>query len=102
MLKYTKGEWTIDYGGTVGHIKAVGGDRTDDKTPTVATYNIFSKFGGKLGEKREEEKENAKLISAAPNMYEALKALLECYEKNGQLLSYDINIAREAIKKAES
>jgi hypothetical protein len=100
-MNYTKGNWTIDYNGTIGHIKAVN-DNTE-RTPTVARYDIFSKFGGKIGEMRKEEEfANAKLIAAAPEMYEALKALMKCYEEKGQLLSFNVDIARQAINKAES
>jgi DNA-directed RNA polymerase subunit F len=39
------------------------------------------------------KEQNAELL-------EALEELMKVYEQNGQLLSFDVNIARNAIKKA--
>jgi hypothetical protein len=66
------------------HLEVVWSDETECICDTV--YDI----------------EDAKLIAAAPEMYEALKALLKCYEEKGQLLSFNVDIARQAINKAES
>lgn len=52
------------------------------------------------GSREEEEIANAKLIAAAPELLGALEELMKVYERNGQLLSFDVNIARNAIKKA--
>jgi len=52
------------------------------------------------GSREEQEIANAKLIAAAPELLEALEELIKVYERNGQLLSFDVNIARKAIKKA--
>ena len=52
------------------------------------------------GSREEEEIANAKLIAAAPELLGALEELMKVYEQNGQLLSFDVNIARKAIKKA--
>lgn len=41
-----------------------------------------------------------KLFAAAPELLEALQELMNVYEQNGQLLSFDVNIAKQAIKKA--
>jgi hypothetical protein len=43
---------------------------------------------------------NAKLIAAAPDLLEACQQLMECYESKGQLLSFDVDIIRQAINKA--
>lgn len=43
---------------------------------------------------------DARLMAAAPDMLNALTNLIETYEEKGQLLSYDVNIARQAISKA--
>jgi len=43
---------------------------------------------------------NAKLIAAAPELLEALEDLMNHYEINGQLLSWDVGIARKVISKA--
>jgi hypothetical protein len=52
------------------------------------------------GSREEEEIANAKLIAASPELLKALEELMKVYERNGQLLSFDVNIARNAIKKA--
>ena len=44
---------------------------------------------------------NASLITAVPAMYNALKKLMDTYEEKGQLLAFDVDIARQALKKAE-
>jgi len=36
----------------------------------------------------------------APELLEVLTTLMQVYEDKGQLLSFDVNIARQAIKKA--
>jgi hypothetical protein len=43
---------------------------------------------------------DAQLIAAAPDLLEALEDLMNHYETNGQLLSWDVSIARKAISKA--
>lgn len=45
-------------------------------------------------------KEDAQLISSAPDMLYALQELMNVYEKYGQLLPYDVSIARDALNKA--
>ncbi|WP_312696999.1 hypothetical protein, partial [Sphingobacterium mizutaii] len=48
----------------------------------------------------EEKEANAKLIAAAPIMFNALKKLIEVYEDKGQLLAFNVSIAKEAIEAA--
>ena len=43
---------------------------------------------------------NANIIVAAPELLEALLMLMDVYESKGQLLSFNVDIARQAIKKA--
>ncbi|KKK98732.1 hypothetical protein LCGC14_2639830 [marine sediment metagenome] len=43
---------------------------------------------------------NANLMVAAPELLEALLMLMDVYESKGQLLSFNVDIARQAIKKA--
>ena len=45
---------------------------------------------------------NTQLIAAAPELLDALLQLMEVYESKGQLLSFNVDIARQAIKKATS
>ena len=47
-----------------------------------------------------EAEANAKLIAAAPMMYEALKSIYECYETFGSLFPSDQALVKEALKKA--
>jgi hypothetical protein len=119
--KYTKGEWVIDYGFTLGHIKAV--KEGSVRAPTVAIYNHKSKLLKQ--EPSEEERANAKLIADAGNtankcgllpselleqrneLLEALQQLLNAYqetlnceyshsgEDNPEVIQ-----AKQAIKKA--
>ena len=106
--KFTKGEWTIDYGQTKGHIKAVNVNDLS-RTPTVAIYNVFSRHGKEDLTKIHEEQENAnaKLIAAAPDMFNALEELLAQVKQftAGNIGEQDyfrdeISNAKKAIKKA--
>ena len=101
--KFTKGDWTIDYGQTKGHIKAVNINDLS-RTPTVAIYNIFSRHGkGELTKKHEEqENANAQLISAAPDMYFALENLLSELEDCSlpSSINFYIHNAKVALNKA--
>lgn len=47
-----------------------------------------------------ERKANAHLIAAAPEMYEATEAALECLENNGFARAYVEDILRGALRKA--
>jgi len=47
-----------------------------------------------------EDNANAKLIAAAPKLLEALQELMRTYNEKGQLLSFNVDIARQAVKKA--
>lgn len=67
---------------------------------TTANIDRQDKNTGQYVISREEMEANAKLIAAAPELLEALEELMKVYERNGQLLSFDVNIARNAIKKA--
>lgn len=97
--KFTKGDWTIDYGHTIGHIKAVNINDLSS-TPTVAIYNIFSRHGKESLTKKyeEQEKANARLISAAPDMF---NILLELQESASYWSEYDVPLGIvERIKSA--
>lgn len=43
---------------------------------------------------------NAKLIASAPDLLEALQEVMRVYNEKGQLLSFNVDIARKAIEKA--
>lgn len=61
-MKHTKGQWIIDYGGTIGHIKAV----SPEGTPTVCRYAPPPSCAPSIPE--EEQRANAQLIAQAPRM----------------------------------
>jgi len=104
-IKFTKGDWAIDYGHTIGHIKAVNINDLSS-TPTVAIYNIFSRHGKESLTKKHKEQEdaNARLISAAPDMYFALENLLSELEDCSlpSSLNFYIHNAKVALNKANA
>ena len=95
--KFTKGEWIIDFGHTLGHIKAVLKGRST--TPTVAIYNNRTRIIRK--DPTEEEIANACLISSAPDLYEALKEMtIYCRCNSTNQLESIIKKADLALQKA--
>ena len=93
-LKYTKGEWLID-----GSQIVTGFEPTDE---TICDINPNTEYPTVYQRNEDESFANAKLIASAPDMYETLRELLSCYEKDGHLLNFNVNNARQAIKKIES
>ncbi len=86
-MNYTKGNWTIQ-------------DKNKYETSHIecGIYRIC-----RIADNRE-YKANARLIAAAPDMYEALKALCEWLDTddirpNGMYIT--INEAKQALNKAE-
>lgn len=82
--KFTPGPWEVDYGFTDGHIKTLAFKKSNGSTPTLCRYKNFGVAGVTqedirivTGISEEEETANAHLISAAPDMYEALIAIEE-------------------------
>lgn len=90
-MEYTKGEWKVDYRGSVGHIKAVIGDIS----PTVCRYSPPPHCASYIPE--EEQKANALLIASAPDLYEALKLALNFIGQDKQARI----IVEHALTKAE-
>lgn len=80
-IKHTLGPWERDD----GYIKSIN-------TGDVICTPYFSYY-----ERTDEQKANAHLIAAAPEMYEALKNLVE----SCQLFGKDVDEARAALAKAE-
>jgi len=84
-VNYTKGEWRIH--------------NLDD----FNGYDIETKSGISIGSiigKREQDLANAHLIAASPDLYEALKALVE-YQSNYGGVAPNLANAIKALAKAE-
>ena len=82
-FKGTKGEWKIlEYD---NDLEVVSGE-----DPVICS----------LPDKNSEYKANAKLISCAPEMLEALKEMIAFAEFHGYTSSTEINNARSILKKA--
>jgi len=86
-MKYTKGEWETIYHAP-GNIVQHG----------IAGYSIRAEEGIAYNISREA---NAHLISAAPDMYEALKAIVAKSKGTGMFGDDTITDALCAIRKAE-
>jgi hypothetical protein len=100
MSKHTPGPWVKDYGYTLGHIKAIS-PRQGTWTPTVARYDIGAPDYPAIKDPEEREA-NARLIAAAPELYEALKRIAADSEDTALASVRHLgNIARAAIAKVE-
>jgi len=100
MSKYTKGPWKAD---TMG-IYIFGPDEGGGQTVamTRGTGYMSSTLGYSDEQIEEEQKANAALISAAPELLEALKELQESYWIDDPDRASDaIMAAGDAIAKAE-
>lgn len=80
-LKHTQGPWIKDYGKTVGHIKSVISE-ANEYTPTICRYknNNDRDIVVAYSLSDEEVEANGLLISAAPEMLEALINLVKFCE----------------------
>lgn len=91
----TKGEWKY------------GEDR--DGRPCVALYfpeqmsRVHAIIARVFGKDVNEAKANAQLIASAPDMYKALRVILEAEEsgKHTELTEYEKVLAQEALAKAD-
>ena len=86
-FKGTKGEWKWDKECVSSKDKNIDG-------------NIICESPISFNRSMVNWESNAKLIAAAPELLEVLQELMLTYEEKGQLLSFNIDIARQAIKKA--
>tara|TARA_R110000851_G_scaffold88121_1_gene192549 strand:- start:893 stop:1192 length:300 start_codon:yes stop_codon:yes gene_type:complete len=64
--KFTKGVWVANYGGSIGHVKALLNVSTHN-TPTVARCDVLT-----TSISNDEKKANAQLIAEAPELYRML------------------------------
>ena len=67
--KFTKGPWIANYGGSIGHVKALRNVSTHN-TPTVARCDVLT-----LTVSDDEKKANAQLIAEAPELYKMVEQL---------------------------
>jgi len=102
-VQFTPGPWEYDYGNTLGHVKSLGvrvNDPTTLRTPTVALYDVLPDDMMSAEEKRA----NARLIAAAPELYEALQLFVEFFDTmpKGQLgrITCDVGILNNAFLKS--
>ena len=95
MGKYTQGPWRVDESHINGSINA--GKRH------VAIANFYNCHDEEVRVTREQQEANAQLISAAPDLFEALKIILEYPYGDASPLDDPLvmNQARAAIRKAE-
>ena len=97
MSKHTPGPWKAKtFKRKDGNnYTAIDGRITDDPNTAV----LICEMAGWQGEARDEQKANANLIAAAPDMYAALKAI---DDGDGSLTESEIvKQMRAAIEKAE-
>ena len=92
-MEYTKGKFADGNKGW----KAI----EPDVKIGFATHEIHWSDDGECVAEVVHGENEANLMAAAPVMYEALKKLMEVYDNKGQLLDYNVEIAREALKYAE-
>ena len=92
-MTHTPGPWSV----------------TENLFGNTVSYEVYSNVetkSGKGGYTRicqvtpRDQKSNARLISAAPEILEALETMVEMVEMDRFLQDYAMEIAREAIKKA--
>ena len=95
MGKYTPGPWRVDESHIYGPINA--GKRH------VAMANFYNCHDEEMRVTRDQQKANTQLISAAPDIYEALKIILEYPYGDASPLEDPLVMerARAAIRKAE-
>lgn len=95
-MEYTKGKFEDGTAGWKAHNNGAHWNNKD-----ITNYEIHYSDAGECVVDHVYEENDAKLIAAAPDMYEALKKLMEVYMDKGQLLSFDVSVARRALERAE-
>lgn len=91
-FKGTKGKWVISEI-NISDLKSIA-IFSDEKQEVLLHMYLPNR------EITEENKSNAKLIASAPDLLEALQEVMRVYNEKGQLLSFNVDIARKAIEKA--
>lgn len=101
-FKGTKGDWEIMIAEDVNgikdnkHVVIFSEERSETEKGLFVAICSMSKYENYT----EEDEENAHLIKSAPKMLKALQLLIKEYDTKGQILGFDIDIVRRAIKEA--
>jgi len=77
---YTKGNWTID-GSQI--VSVENHKEMDQSNETICDFNPETEYPTVHERSVKESFENAKLICKAPQMYEAIKEVLDLFDGNG-------------------
>lgn len=98
-MSHTPGPWHVDHNGTVGHIKALVGD----KTPTVCQYGTdYRGVRHSALEVEHQDDANARLIAAAPDLLAAAEKVIACGAMPRERhLCEAISELEKAVKKAK-
>ena len=106
MMEYTKGDWKVDI--RVGCVAVYADNETTRSylpcipDPSVCVYYKSGEVGEDGWQVDKELIANAHLISACPDMYEALKAIVGGIDNNLECIGYGREqVARKALAKAE-
>lgn len=75
----TAGKWIIDG----NHIVSIEEENTDSIVETICDFNPETEYPTVHERSVKESFENAKLICKAPQMFEAIKEVLELFDGNG-------------------
>lgn len=95
--KHTPGPWEIAPG---SEYRVMWASRTPEGE--IADCGVICDTASNLKTRTRENAANARLIAAAPEMYDALKAMLNSSDFGGVVkVSHPIAIARAAIAKVE-
>ncbi len=94
-LNYTKGKWYTEED-SMEEVAILVIPEGEDFPDTIATVRLIGNFDGI------EMEANAQLIASAPDLYEALKAIIDAEDEHFESLGYGRSQdARKALAKTE-
>jgi hypothetical protein len=100
MAKYTKGQWVAHCLGSEGFQVRLNNEGIPART-IKENHDRLTPIVEVMGGSFETQEANANLISAAPDMYEILKIIVEQLNEVGSVSLGDLSIAVKALNKAE-